>query len=403
MDACLGYFGPYSLRLDIRIEITPPMTALFTPLTLGDITITNRIGMSAMTRNRSDPERVPNLVMKKYYLQRALGGAGIIVTEAALISPQGTQYARSPGIWNMDQVAGWKKITNVIHLARSKIYCQLWHGGRLNHPASNTDGVSCPVYGPSAIPATGGRRCSHLMPGSQELKMSQPTEIPDPFVIVEQFKNAAIHAKLAGFDGVELHAANGFLVHQFLDSGSNIRTDKWGGSSENRARFGLEVLKALIDVFGSNVSVKISPAGGYNDVGMPLQETIETFSYFISEADKLKLSYITLARYTSYLDPKTEGKPRGTPHDLISTYAKLIRHAKTFVVGAITPAEAQDLVSTGQVDGVFFGTYWITHPDLAKRIRHGKSLDNMLAVPYLYGDVKLDPKIGYTDYPTVTY
>ncbi|KAJ7183220.1 hypothetical protein C8R46DRAFT_1066303 [Mycena filopes] len=370
---------------------------LFTPLTVGDITISNRIGMSAMTRNRADQARVPTQHMKKYYLQRALGGAGLIVTEATFISPQTSQYDRAPGIWNPAQVAGWRKITNVVHLAGSKIYCQLWHVGRLN-----ADGDSdAPVYGPSAIPARGRSRCFHYLPGTPDFGM--PTEIPDPSVIVAEYKNAAKNAKLAGFDGVELHAAAGYLVHQFLDSTSNVRTDKWGGSSENRARFGLEVLKALVEVFGANVSLKISPAGGFNDMGMPLDETIETFSHFVSEADQLNLSYITLFRYIPHMDLVLDGKKRGTPHDLLTTYAPLIKNAKTFVVGGVTPEEAEQLVGGEQVDGVFFGTSWLTHPDLAKRIRHGKRINNMLAVPHLYGDVDVDPRIGYTDYPAVTY
>ncbi|KAJ7778403.1 hypothetical protein B0H16DRAFT_886102 [Mycena metata] len=375
-----------------------PMAVLFTPLTVGDITIANRIGMSAMTRNRADEARVPSHHMKKYYLQRALGGAGLIVTEATLISPQTSQYDRAPGIWSMGQVAGWRKITNVVHLAGSKIYCQLWHVGRLT--SGKPDGPE-PGYGPSAIPARGGSLCFNFLPVTPEF--GTPREILDPSTIVTQFKHAARNAKLAGFDGVELHAAAGFLVHQFLDSTSNIRTDKWGGSSENRARFGLEVLKSLVEVFGSNVSLKISPGGGFHDMGMPLQETIDTFSYFISEADKLNLSYITLFRYIPRLDPIIDGKKRGTPHDLLSTYGKLITNAKIFIVGGVTPEEAEKLVSTNQVHGVFFGTSWLTHPDLAKRIRHGKSINNMLAVPHLYGDVDVDPRIGYTDYPAVTY
>ncbi|KAJ6572309.1 hypothetical protein B0H19DRAFT_1023922 [Mycena capillaripes] len=388
------------------------MTVLFTPLKVGDITIQNRIGMSAMTRNRADQTRVPSNIMKKYYLQRALGGAGIIVTEATLVSPQGSQYDRSPGIWSREQVEGWRKITNVVHLAGSKIYCQLWHGMHLFHSVQSPVNFALvgrlvnwdngpefgadPFYAPSAIPA---RNCLHFLPAGK------PTEIPDPFVIVAQFKEAAKNAKLAGFDGVELHAASGFLVHQFLDSTSNARTDEWGGSSTNRARFGLEVLKALVEVFGSNVSLKISPAGGMNDMGMPLEDTVETFSYFVSEADKLKLSYITLYRYIPRFAPTIDelGKKRGTPHDLIATYGKLIKNAKTFVVGGVTPEEAEELVRTGKVDGVFFGISWLTHPDLAKRIRHGKSIDNMLAVPHLYGDANVDPKLGYTDYPSVTY
>jgi 2,4-dienoyl-CoA reductase-like NADH-dependent reductase (Old Yellow Enzyme family) len=146
---------------------------------------------------------------------------------------------------------------------------------------------------------------------------------------------------------------------------------------------------------------------------MPLQDAISTFSYFIAEADKLGLSYITISRYTPNLDPSdgrvlpckatTSSTAAGTPHDILSTYARLIHNAKLFVVGGVTPPEAEELVRTGRVDGVFFGTLWVTHPDLAKRIRHGKMLGNMLAVPYLYGDGGVDPKLGYTDYPAVTY
>ncbi|KAJ7670641.1 hypothetical protein DFH06DRAFT_1178614 [Mycena polygramma] len=375
------------------------MSALFTPLAVGDITMSNRIGMSAMSRNRAEQTRVPSNVMKKYYLQRALGGAGVIVTEATLISPQGAPYDRSPGIWNEEQVAGWRKITNVVHLAGSKIYCQLWHVGRLT--ASVAESPFTPVA-PSAIAARRvGKGCFHFLPGS--LGFDTPTEIPDPFAIVAEFKQAAENAKLAGFDGVELHGASGFLVNQFLDSTSNVRTDMWGGSSENRARFGLEVLKALVEVFGPNVSLKISPEGGFNDMGMPLQETIDTFSYFVSEADKLKLSYINFYRYSRDLAPIIDGKKRGTPHDVIATYAKFIHNAKTFLVGGVTPEEAEELVKAGRVDGVFFGMAWLTHPDLAKRIRYGKSINNSWAVPHLLGEANVDPTLGYTDYPAVTY
>ncbi|KAJ7712171.1 hypothetical protein B0H14DRAFT_3119220 [Mycena olivaceomarginata] len=389
------------------------MAVLFTPLDVGDITIANRIGMSAMTRNRADARRIPNNIMKKYYLQRALGGAGLIVSEATLISPQSSQYDRNPGIWNMEQVAGWKKITNVVHLAGSKIYCQLWHVGRLNKSDAETQSPTGSIHGPSDIPARRGRGCLHFLPGNSEFGVA--TSIPDPLKFVQLFKDAAANAKLAGFDGVELHAANGFLVHQFLDSTSNRRTDKWGGSCENRARLGLEILKALVEVFGPNVSLKISPgigkpgcpslslAEGQKNIGMPLQDTIETFSYFVSEADKLKLSYITLARYAPHFDPTIDGKKRGTPHDLLSTYGKFIDNAKTFLVGGVSPEEAEELVKSGQVDGAFFGMPWLAHPDFAKRIGHGKRMDNLPAMSHLYGDVNVDPCLGYTDYPAVTY
>ncbi|KAJ6469260.1 hypothetical protein C8R45DRAFT_1016508 [Mycena sanguinolenta] len=375
------------------------MSVLFAPLDVGDITIANRIGMSAMARNRADATRVPNHIMKKYYLQRALGGAGLIVTEATSISPHGSLYDRTPGIWSIEQVAGWKRITNVVHLAGSKIYCQLWHAGRL----ANSEGpLAGPVYGPSAIPARAGKGCFPYLPVPQQYRI--PTEIQDPAVFVDLYRDAARNAKLAGFDGVELHAANGFLVDQFLDSTSNVRTDKWGGSIENRARFGLEVLAALVEVFGSNVSVKVTPGRGYNDMKMPLEEdTVETFNHLLSEADKLRLSYITLSRYIPDLEDHKIGAGSSTTHDVLSAYTKLITNAKIFIDGGVTAKEAEELVKSGKVDGVFFGMCWLTHPDLAKRIRHGKRTENTAVISHLYGDANVEPYLGYTDYPSVTY
>ncbi|KAJ7692982.1 hypothetical protein B0H14DRAFT_3100767 [Mycena olivaceomarginata] len=307
------------------------MTVLFTPLDVGDIIITNRISEDECDGEKSSRrQRVPNNAMKKYYLQRALGGAGLIVTEATLISPQGAQYDRSPGIWNMQQVAGWRNMTNVVHLTESKIYCQ-------------------------------------------------PNEVPDP-TILKLFKDTAKNAKLAGFNGVECKLISG-----------------WGGDCENCARFGLEVLKSLVEVFDCNFSLKISPGkGGYNDIGMPLDDTVQTFSYFLSEADKLKSLYIMLSRYIPHLDPMINdsdpkpGKERGTPHDPVSTYTKLIHNAKNFVVGGVTPEEAEELVKPGEVDGAFFGMSRLTHLDLAKCIRHSKRMDNMAAMSQLYGGANVD-------------
>ncbi|KAF7303684.1 Oxidored-FMN domain-containing protein [Mycena indigotica] len=387
-----------STSLEAADSDTMDMSLLFQPLEVGDVTIPNRIGMSAMSRNRADPKRMPSHLMKKYYLQRALGGAGLIISEATLISPHGAQFDRCPGIWNSEQVAAWKKITNVVHLAGSKMYCQLWHLGRLSHPDPN--GM---VYSPSAIQASGEKYCFHYLLG--ELDFVVPSAIEDPFVLVKQFKDAAVNAKAAGFDGVEIHGAAGFLVHQFLDTSANIRTDEWGGSPEKRTRFALEVLKACKEVFGINVSLKISPAGGFNDSGMPLQETLDTYRHLVAEVDKLGLSYISLYRHNAHKDPIVDGKRRGTPHDLVASYGPYIKQSKIFVVGGVTPMEAAELIRTEQVAGVFFGMPWLSHPDLAKRIKHGKNLDNLVAMPFLYGDTQagVDPRVGYTDYPSVTY
>ncbi|KAJ6606263.1 flavoprotein NADH-dependent oxidoreductase [Mycena vulgaris] len=374
------------------------MSALFTPLKLGSVTIPNRIGMSALTRNRSSGN-VPNELMKQYYDQRALGGAGLIVSEGTLITRQGTEWPNAPGIWNQAQVEGWKKITDSVHVHGSKIYCQLWHVGRASHPdAPEQIAAGVPVYAPSTLSARGGT--FRYLPGTPGYVT--PTEIEDPTVLIALFKEAAINAKEAGFDGVELHGANGYLVHQFLDSTSNNRTDKWGGSPENRARFALETLKALIEVWGPNVALKLSPAGGYNDMGMPLQETIDTFGYLLREVNKLGLAYVALARYSLRLDPEFDGKRRATKHDVVATFSPFLKDTPIFVNSGVTPAEAEDLVSSGKAAGVFFGMPWITHPDLGKRVRAGKALDNApdFATLYVPG---VDPKLGYLDYKEAVY
>ncbi|KAF8986206.1 hypothetical protein BDQ17DRAFT_1376259 [Cyathus striatus] len=374
--------------------------ALFTSLVLGSITIRNRITMSALTRNRA-PRTVPNDTMKEYYVQRARGGAGLIVTEGILISRQGTEWPHAPGIWNKEQAAGWKNIVDAVHAEGSKIYAQLWHLGRLSHPdAPEQKLAGIPVYAPSAIAAAGGL-FRHL-PGTPGYVT--PTAVDDPHTLIKQYKDAAVLAKEAGFDGIELHGANGYLITQFLDTNSNKRTDQWGGSKENRSRFGLEVIKAVKQVFGKDVSIKLSPAGGYNDVGMPLKETVDTYSYFIKEADKLGLSYIELMRYSDKFDPIIDGKSRGTKHDILETYAPLIKNSKIFVNVDVTPEEGASLVSSGKVDAVAIGFNWIIHPDLAKRIQHGKPLDNYPDTPHLQGgkDEK-DLAVGYTTYPEAKY
>ncbi|KAJ7140452.1 flavoprotein NADH-dependent oxidoreductase [Mycena filopes] len=375
------------------------MSVLFTPLKVGSTSISNRIGMSALTRSRSS-QTVPNEVMLKYYVQRAKGGAGFIVTEGVLISRQGTEWPNAPGIWDQPQIDGWKKITDAVHEAGSKIYAQLWHVGRVGHPdAPEQIAAGIPVYAPSAVSARGGK-FRHI---AGEPGYVQPTEVADPTTLIAQFKQAAVNAKAAGFDGVELHGANGYLVHQFLDSRSNQRTDKWGGSVENRTRFALETLKALIEVFGADVAVKLSPAGGYNDMGMPLQDTIDTFGHLIREADKLGLSYITLMRYTPMLDFEADGKKTAAEHDVVATFRKFLTKTPLWVNVGVTPTEAEELISSGTAAGVFFGMNWLSHPDFARRVKAGKPLDNTPDWMTLYGAEGVDPELGYTDYKEGVY
>lgn len=367
--------------------------SLFKPLQVGSIEIPNRLGVSATTRNRAIGT-VTNDTIKEYYLQRT--DAGLIVTEGILITRQGTEWPDAPGIWSEEQVSGWRDITDAVHEKGGRIYAQLWHVGRVAHPEAPEQKLAgTPVYGPSALAARGGKfRHIEGHPG-----YVTPTAVTDPWTIVNLFKVAAENSKKAGFDGVELHGANGYIIHQFLDNTSNKRTDQWGGSIENRARLGLEVLKALVEVFGSNVALKVSPAGGYNDMGMPLQDTLDTFRYFLSEADKLGLSYIVIARYLAWLDIEFDGVKRATPHDVLASYRDVVKKSKFFVNAGVSPEEAETLISSGTVDGAFFGISFITHSDLVKRVQNGKPLDNAPNYAHLYGVPGVDIHVGFTDYP----
>ncbi|KAG6888955.1 hypothetical protein C0992_006948 [Termitomyces sp. T32_za158] len=394
------------------------MPTLFSSLDIGSVTMRNRVAMSALTRNRA-LGTIPNDIMAEYYGQRADGGVGHITTEGVLISRQGTEWPFAPGLWSEEQVSGWKKVVDTVHAKGATIYAQLWHGmltygsayrgkpivlsvGRVAHPEAPEQKLAgTPVYGPSAIAARGGK-FRHI-PGIPGYVTVRPTALENPWTVVADYKQAALNAKEAGFDGVELHGANGYLVSQFLDNTANKRTDQWGGSIQNRARFGLEVLKVMVEVFGKNVSLKVNPAGGYNDVGMPLQETLDTYRYFLTEADKLGLSYITLVRYMEKYDVMYDDKQRATAHDVVESYRSMIKKAKVFLNAAVSPEEGAELIEAGKIDGIVIGTDWINHPDLMKRLQHGNPLDNVLDTRNLYWRQECPPSVGYTDYPTAQY
>jgi len=293
-----------------------------------------------------------------------------------------------------------KKVTDVVHAQGGKIFAQLWHLGRVSHPdAPEQIASGTPVYAPSAISARGGKfRFILGVPG-----YVTPTELPDPSTIIALYKQAAINAKEAGFDGVELHAANGYLVQQFLDNTANQRTDQWGGSYINRCRFGLEALKVLTEVWGADkVGVKLNPAGGYNDIGMTLEDTLETYSHFVKEADSLGLAYICLSRYAAKMDSSFDGKLRATQHDVLASYGPLIKNAAILLNADVSPPEAAQLISEGKITGAEFGWLWIAHPDLADRLKKGKPLDGEVIIKALYGNGQPDvdsQRNGYTDYP----
>jgi 2,4-dienoyl-CoA reductase-like NADH-dependent reductase (Old Yellow Enzyme family) len=377
---------------------------LYQPFTLGggsSVQLKNRFIMTALSRSRAIPDFVPNAVNLEYYIQRARGGVGMIIAEGSFTSPQGPQFPYNPGLWNDAQVAGWRKVVDAVHQEGVPIFAQLLHVGRAarkDHPSLG----NVPVVAPSAIRNRGGAPFYHI-PGAQGC--DTPTAIPDPWAVVEEFKKAAANAKAAGFDGVEINAGQGWLLHQFLDSGANVRTDIWGGPIENRARFPLEVIKAALEVFGKGgVGVKLSPAAGQNDTGMPLDETIATFKYFLEQIDQLGLAYICLVRYDPFLDIKIDGEWRGTNHDVLPTYRQFITKTPVMLNAGLQPSEAAEFISSSKVDLAGFGMQWILNPDLAKRLEKGVTLNgfNKLRPDKLYWgkyDATEDEmRVGYTDY-----
>ncbi|CAK5266264.1 unnamed protein product [Mycena citricolor] len=379
----------------MAISSIPPSTAkLFTPVTLGCVTMPTRIFMAPMARNRTT-DTVPNDIMRDYYVQRVRGGAGLIVTEASLVSEQGTEWANSPGMWSREQTEGWKKVVDAVHKEGGRIFCQIVHTGRVCHPdAPHQIASGEPVWAPSAVRAAGGK--FRFLPGIPGYVT--PTEIPDPMKIVELFRIAALNAKEAGFDGLEIHGATGYLIHQFIDPSVNLRTDKWGGSVENRTRFPLEILKVVRPIWGPNVAFKFNPGAGYNDMGFPLDETIETYGYLLTEIDKLGLAYVCLLQYLDSLDPTK----RGTPHDVWETYKPFLKNTPLIPNGGITPEQALEWVESGKYPAVLIGIPWISHPDLGRRIKAGKPLDNVLDGPHVYGG-DYEPSIGFLDYPEAIY
>lgn len=350
------------------------MSVLFTPLRLGSLELPNRIVMAPLTRQRSGSERVPNALMAEYYRQRA--GAGLILSEATSVSPQGVGYRNTPGIWNDAQVDGWRLVTEAVHEAGGRILNQLWHVGRISDPEW-LDG-ELPVA-PSAIAAAGhvsGLRPKRPHPVPRALEAD---EIPG---IVEDFRLGAVRAKAAGFDGVEIHAANGYLIDQFLQDSTNKRTDRYGGSVENRARFLLEITDAVISVWGADkVGVHLRPRGEEHDMGDSDPKAI--FGHVADELRRRSIAFIFVREIEAQDSLLGEIKRRfGGPviaNELMSR------------------EDGERLIKAGMADALAFGRDYIATPDLAERLQQGLPL-NAPDKDTFYGE----GPAGYTDYPRLT-
>ena len=349
------------------------MPTLFDPLQIGDITLSNRIIMAPLTRQRAEEIRVPNALMAKYYAERAT--AGLIISEATSVTPQGVGYADTPGIWSQEQVEGWKIVTNAVHAAGGKIFLQLWHVGRISDPLFLNGEL--PVA-PSAIPAQG--HVSLVRP-ERPYVTPRALELDEIAGVVEAFRKGAENAKAAGFDGVEVHGANGYLLDQFLQDSTNKRTDAYGGPVENRARLLLEITDACIDVWGANrVGVHLAPRRDSHNMGD--SDPAATFGYVARELGKRKIAFIAAreALGDDRLGPQLK-KAFGGPY---------IANEK------FTKETAQRVLDAGEADAVAWGQLFIANPDLVRRFETNAPLNKPNPATYYARGVT-----GYVDYPTL--
>ncbi|VVE63562.1 NADH:flavin oxidoreductase [Pandoraea anapnoica] len=356
-------------------------TDLFSSYKLGPLELKNRIVMAPLTRSRASQGDVPGPMVAEYYAQRA--SAGLIISEATNISQQGKGYAFTPGIYTDEQVAGWKQVTDALHAKGGKIFCQLWHVGRISHPSLQPEGA-LPVA-PSAIQPAGQAFTEHGFEPHPVPRALETSEIPG---IIEQYRHAAECAKRAGFDGVEIHAANGYLLDQFMRDKTNHRTDQYGGSIENRVRIVLEVTQAVVDVWGADrVGIRLSPISPANDCGDSNPEPV--FTYAVEQLNRFGLVYLHVVEGATGGPREVEGG-----FDL----QKLRRLFKgTFMANnGYDLALALKARKENLADLIAFGKPFIANPDLVERLKRGGPF-NALNRDTLYGG---DAR-GYVDYPTL--
>ncbi|MGB6308002.1 MAG: alkene reductase [Steroidobacteraceae bacterium] len=350
------------------------MTKLFDPIQVGDLRLPNRIIMAPLTRSRAGLSRIANRLMAEYYSQRA--SAGLILTEATVVSPMGIGYADTPGIWSAEQVEGWKLTTRAVHEAGGRIFLQLWHVGRISDPRF-LDGA-LPVA-PSAVAAAGN--VSLIRPPTPFVtpRALERGEIPG---IIQAFRKGAKNAQLAGFDGVELHGANGYLLDQFLQDTTNLRGDDYGGSIENRARLLLEAVDAAISVWGAGrVGVHLAPRADAHSMGD--SDRLGTFEYVARRLGERKIAFICAREYI--------GPDRLGPRLKAAFGGPYIANEK------FTFETAEQALQAGDADAVAFGRLFIANPDLPQRFALRTPLNEPRVPEFYAGGAE-----GYTDYPSLS-
>jgi len=359
---------------------------LFSPYTLGDLQLPNRVIMAPLTRSRAkQPGDIPWELNATYYAQRA--SAGLIIAEATQISPQGKGYAFTPGIHSDEQVEGWRKVTSAVHDQGGRIVLQLWHVGRISRPELQPNGQQ-PVA-PSAIKPEGAQTFIDENSGMVDIlepRALTTAEIPG---VVDQYRHAAENAKRAGFDGVEIHGANGYLIDQFIRSRSNRRGDEYGGSVENRLRFPRLVVEAVVDVWGGQrTGIRLSPTGTFND--MHDDDPVATYGALAGHLNDSGIAYIEVVE-DSFQGNEVKGRPESVINAIRSAFTG------TYIAnGNYTADEARQRIQAGSCDLVSFGRPFISNPDLPERLRLGAPLNDYDPNTFYGGD-----EHGYTDYPVL--
>ncbi len=362
-----------------------PMTDFFSPLTLGPLTLPNRLVMAPLTRSRAADNDVPSDLAVTYYTQRAT--AGLIISEATQISAQGKGYPKTPGIFTEDQIAGWRKVTDSVHAAGGRIFLQMWHVGRISHPSTQANS-ELPVA-PSAIKPSGK---IFTVTGEQEFVTPRALETSELPGIIQQYATGAQNAKDAGFDGVEVHGANGYLLDQFLRDSTNQRTDEYGGSAQNRARLLLEVTEAVIKVWGADrVGARLSPYSEFNDIRD--SAPVETFTYVAQKLRDLSLIYLHV------IEPVHADHMMSMPQSETQPIAPILREAfgGTFMLnGGYDKETGMAAIESGDADLIAFGVPFIVNPDLVRRYRIDAPLNTPDQSTFYAGGAG-----GYIDYPAL--
>jgi N-ethylmaleimide reductase len=361
------------------------MTTLFDPLQIGDIALANRVVMAPLTRDRAAAGRVPYALNAEYYAQRAdpATGAGLIISEGTQIGPLGQGYLDTPGIYSPEQVAGWKLVTDAVHAKGGRIVAQIWHVGRISHTSLLPEG-EVPVSATAKVADAKTFTPNGFDPVSAPRALTT-AEVP---AIVDQFRQAARNAIDAGFDGVEVHGANGYLVEQFLRDSANDRTDRYGGSIENRARFLIDLMTAVCKEIGpGRVGLRLSPVTPANDIGQDSDPTA-LYTYVVEALSKLGFAFIHI------VEGSTGGPRDFAPFDFAAL--RKLWNGAWIVNNGYTRQLAMQAVETGHADAVAFGKFFISNPDLGRRLREDLALSQLNPKTMYGGGAE-----GYTDYPAL--